>query len=72
MITRLICMGGIVLLGACSTKYSTTGEHLYLQSINGPMPVIRAPLSDANISHLYVLPNAPEQRTPVSILPPSV
>lgn len=63
MVFALLC------LSACSSRYSSNGENLYLQSKNGvPLDVPR-PLTSANISHFYDLP--PQTQDPhVSIAPP--
>lgn len=56
-------------LSACSTRYSSNGETLYLQSPNGEKVVVPPPLTRANISGYYDLP-AQNQASRVSILPP--
>ncbi|ARG98040.1 hypothetical protein [Legionella micdadei] len=57
------------LLAACSA-YTSNGEKQYLQSRNGPKVVVPPPLTDANISHFYDLPNQ-TQSAQVGIVPPS-
>lgn len=58
-------------LSACSTKYSSNGENLYLQSRNGVKLVVPAPLTSANISYFYDLPQQTTDAQ-VSIAPPDV
>jgi uncharacterized lipoprotein len=53
----LITTIAILLASACSSRYSSNGEHLYLRSQNGPNLVLPPSLSTANISHFYDLPN---------------
>ncbi|WP_045096147.1 hypothetical protein [Legionella fallonii] len=56
-------------LSACSSRYSSNGENLYLQSRNGVQIEVPPPLTSANISHFYDLP--PQNQNPqVSIAPP--
>lgn len=54
---------------ACSSRYSSSGEHLYLRSQNGPNLVIPAPLTTENISHFYDLPSVIGNPN-ISIVPP--
>lgn len=54
---------------ACSSRYASNGEQLYLQSQNGAVIKVPAPLSDDNVSHFYDLPQQ-TQDTVVSIAPP--
>lgn len=55
-------------LSACSSPYSSTGETQYMQSRNGTMVVVPAPLTSKNISYFYVLPEQ-NQNANVSIVP---
>ncbi len=55
-------------LVACSS-YVGSGEQRYLASKNGPIVVVPAPLTGANLSHFYDLP-AQKQATQVNIAPP--
>ena len=57
------------LLAACNIKYTSNGEHQYLQSRNGVDIVVPPPLTANNISHFYDLPPQPENAQ-VSIEPP--
>lgn len=59
----------VLALSACS-NYSTNGENLYLQSRNGVKMEVPHPLTSANISHFYDLPNQ-DQPAKVSIVPPT-
>ena len=58
-----------MVLTACSERYSSNGENLYLRSRNGETLVIPPPLTRANISNFYDLP-AQTQDAKVSIAPP--
>lgn len=58
-----------LLLAACST-YTSNGEKHYLQSRNGAKLVVPPPLTDANMSHFYDLPQQ-SQNAQVSIVPPA-
>jgi len=66
-------LGFIVLatlaLSACSSRYSSNGESLYLQSRNGEKLVVPPPLTTANIGSFYDLPPQ-NQDARVSIVPP--
>ncbi len=54
---------------ACTSKYSSNGEYVYLQSKNGINLQVPPPLTSDNISHFYDLPNQ-NQSASVSIAPP--
>jgi uncharacterized lipoprotein len=56
-------------LSACSSRYSSNGENLYLQSRNGEKLEVPGPLTSANISYFYELPQQ-TQDARVSIAPP--
>lgn len=43
-------------LTACNSRYASNGENLYLQSRNGEALVVPPPLTSANISNFYDLP----------------
>jgi uncharacterized lipoprotein len=58
----------VVALSACSSPYSSTGENQYLHSRNGNKVVVPAPLTKANLSYFYVLPEQ-TQNAKVSISP---
>ncbi len=58
-----------LVLSACSSRYSSNGEDLYLQSRNGVQLDVPPPLTSANISHFYDLPPQ-NQSARVSIAPP--
>lgn len=66
-------LSGLVLaalvLPACSSKYASNGENLYLNSKNGTKIVVPPPLTSANISGFYDLPPQ-TQDARVSIVPP--
>lgn len=56
-------------LCACSGKYASNGENLYLKSRNGEKLEVPPPLTRANISDFYNLPPQNEDAR-VSIAPP--
>lgn len=56
-------------LSACSSRYSSNGENLYLQSRNGVKLEVPPPLTSANLSSFYDLPPQ-NQSARVSIAPP--
>ncbi|HHF7367200.1 TPA: hypothetical protein ACPSKY_002326 [Legionella bozemanae] len=58
----------VLLLSGCS-RYASNGEHLYLSSRNGPSLEVPPPLTRANISNFYDLPQQ-NQDAQVSIAPP--
>nr|WP_276559044.1 hypothetical protein [Fluoribacter dumoffii] len=55
-------------LSGCS-RYASNGENLYLGSANGPSLEVPPPLTRANISNFYDLPQQ-NQDARVSIEPP--
>ena len=57
-------------LSACSSRYSSNGENLYLKSQNGGKLEVPKPLSNENISNFYDLPPQ-KQDAQVSIAPPA-
>ena len=66
---KLIAVGCVFLaLSACS-RYSSNGEDLYLRSHNGVYVNVPPPLTHANISNFYDLPQQNKNAT-VSIKPP--
>lgn len=67
---KLMLCCSLLLLGACSSYYSSNGEKNYLQSRNGPALNVPPPLTEANISNFYDLPT-PEKNPQVSIAPPT-
>lgn len=56
-------------LSACSSRYASNGENIYLQSRNGVKIVVPPPLTTSNISSFYDLPPQ-NQDARVSIAPP--
>lgn len=56
-------------LSACSGRYSSTGEEVYLQSKNGAKLEVPPPLTRAYISNFYDLPPQ-TQNARVRIAPP--
>jgi uncharacterized lipoprotein len=66
-------MGCVVLavlaLSACSSRYSSNGETLYLKSQNGVKVEVPPPLTSANISGFYDLPPQ-NPSTGIDISPP--
>lgn len=58
-----------LVLSACSGRYSSNGESLYLKSRNGVKLEVPPPLTKANISDFYDLPPQ-NQDARVSIAPP--
>lgn len=67
---RLSCvvLAGLVLAG-CSSRYASSGEHVYLQSRNGVTIRVPAPLTTANMSSFYDLPPQ-NQDARLDIAPP--
>jgi uncharacterized lipoprotein len=59
----------LLVLTACSGRYSSNGESLYLKSRNGVHLVVPPPLTKENISDFYNLPPQ-NQDAQVSIAPP--
>lgn len=59
----------VVLNCACTSRYASNGEQLYLKSRNGPKLVVPAPLTQGNINHFYDLPDLTQQPL-VDITPP--
>jgi uncharacterized lipoprotein len=69
-VKKLFCFAIVVLaLSACSSRYSSTGESVYLQSRNGEKINVPPPLTSANISSFYDLP-AQNENARVNISPP--
>ncbi len=64
-----VVVAGLVLSG-CS-RYSSTGEQLYMQSRNGVKVQVPYPLTIENMSHFYDLP-AQNKDAQVSIAPPGL
>ncbi|KTD13665.1 hypothetical protein Lgra_0800 [Legionella gratiana] len=62
----LVCIA--LVFSGCS-RYASNGERLYLNSRNGPTLEVPPPLSRANISNFYDLPQQ-NQDARVSIVPP--
>lgn len=56
-------------ISACSSRYASNGENLYLQSRNGEKVVVPPPLTSAYISNFYDLPPQNEDAR-VDIAPP--
>ena len=56
-------------LSACSSRYASNGETVYLQSRNGEKIVVPRPLTSAYISNFYDLPPQ-NQDARVNIAPP--
>ena len=63
----ILCL--VLVLSACSGRYSSNGESLYLKSRNGVMLNVPPPLSKENISDFYNLPPQNQDAT-VRITPP--
>ena len=63
----IICAA--LVLSACSSRYASNGESLYLNSRNGAKLEVPPPLTSANISGFYDLPQQ-NQDARVSIAPP--
>jgi uncharacterized lipoprotein len=59
----------VLALSACSSRYSSNGENLYLKSRNGVKLEVPPPLTSSNISTFYDLPSQ-TQNAQVSIAPP--
>lgn len=64
----------LVLIGvsACTSKYATNGEKLYLNSRNGPGLVVPPPLSSFSLSNFYRLPQQSNPNPQVSLAPPTI
>ena len=62
-------MCAMLVLSACSGRYSSNGESLYLKSRNGAKLEVPPPLTRANISDFYNLPPQ-NQAAKVNIAPP--
>jgi len=60
---------GVLALSACSMRYSSNGEGLYLNSRNGVKLDVPPPLTNEYISNFYDLPPQ-NQDARVSIAPP--
>ena len=58
-----------LLLNACTSRYASNGEAIYMQSHNGALLDVPPPLTKSNISYFYVLPQQSENPR-VSIVPP--
>lgn len=70
VVKKLCCLILAVLtLSACSSRYSSNGENLYLQSRNAVPLVVPPPLTRDNISDFYDLPPQ-TQDAHVNIAPP--
>ncbi|KTD80515.1 hypothetical protein [Legionella waltersii] len=65
----LLIVLSAVLLTGCNSRYSSSGENLYLQSRNGAKLVVPPPLTSSNLSNFYDLPPQDEPAK-VSIAPP--
>lgn len=63
-----IVLAGLA-LSACSDKYSSSGESLYLQSRNGVKVAVPYPLTTENMSSFYDLP-LQTQDARIRIAPP--
>jgi uncharacterized lipoprotein len=59
---------GLMVLTSCS-RYSSSGESVYLKSHNGPKVTVPSPLSGSNISTFYDLPEQ-KQDAKINIDPP--
>ncbi|BCA96531.1 hypothetical protein TUM19329_28920 [Legionella antarctica] len=59
----------VLALSACSSRYSSNGENLYLRSRNGEKLEVPPPLTSSNLSTFYDLPPQ-NQSAQVSIAPP--
>jgi uncharacterized lipoprotein len=62
-------MCAVLVLSACSGRYASNGENLYLKSQNGPHLEVPPPRTRANISDFYNLPPQ-QQDARVNIAPP--
>ena len=70
VVKKLSCVFAIVLaLSACSVRYSSNGENVYLKSKNWEHLKVPSPLTRANISDFYNLPPQ-NQDARVSNTPP--
>jgi uncharacterized lipoprotein len=65
-----ILMFASLVLSACASYYSSTGDKQYLQSRNGPQLVVPPPLTRDNISQFYVLPEQTQRIQTISTTPP--
>lgn len=58
-------------LTSCAVKYASNDKAQYLLSKNGPQIEVPPPLTSANISNFYELPNPAEERK-IGVTPPRV
>ncbi|MDP3267781.1 MAG: hypothetical protein Q8M40_01905 [Legionella sp.] len=65
----IVCVVALLVLSACSARYSSNGENLYLQSHNGAKVTVPPPLTNANINNFYDLPPQTKDAR-VNIAPP--
>jgi uncharacterized lipoprotein len=63
----IVCIG--LVISACSERYSSSGESLYLKNRNGPELIVPTPLTKENMSNFYNLPPQ-NQYARVRITPP--
>lgn len=61
----------VLFITGCSSYFATNGEQRYLMSNNGPGIKTVPPLTDANVSHFYDLPQQ-THIAKINILPPSI
>ncbi len=64
----LLCLMAAGVLAGCS-KYASNGENLYMLSHNGPKLQVPPPLTSANLSGFYILPDQTGTAS-VSVVPP--
>lgn len=67
---KKLSFSACILLVLCScSRYTSNGENLYLKNHNGPVLEVPPPLTSANISNFYNLPQQ-HQDPQVDIKPP--
>lgn len=59
-----------LLATACSSRYASNGENVYMKSQNGPFMAVPPPLFKGSISHFYDLSTQPTENVNVDITPP--
>jgi hypothetical protein len=64
-----VLIASIAIFSACTSRYASNGENIYMNSYNSSSLVISPPLTEGNLSHFYDLP-ALDKRVNVRIEPP--
>jgi uncharacterized lipoprotein len=69
-VKKLLCIGVCFVLSSCSSL-SLRGDNLYKNSVNGPNIQVPPPLSQAEISHFYDLPQV-SATGETDLMPPDI